>query len=147
MPSLESCELLQGFPSGWTAVEEQTVKKRPEWRLIGNAVSVPVARWVADRVKHPGTVGDFATKTLGDGASWPDAAWNIGDGRTTVHASDHPVLRPRPSISAFRDKHWTRLSDRALNGFIGRAVEGGLKMPVGFLEALQNASRKTVRAA
>jgi DNA (cytosine-5)-methyltransferase 1 len=61
-----------------------------------------------------------------------------------VEASDHPILKAKPSITDFRDANWTRLSDRALRGFIRRAVEGGLRMPEGFLDALRNASRKDV---
>lgn len=147
MPSLAACERLQGFPSGWTEVSESQTGRRPEWRLIGNAVSVPVARWVADRISTPETVLQFKEHELLADQKWPDAAWNVGKGRTRVEAGDRPISVPTQSISAFRDSTWTRLSQRAMEGFIQRAQEGGLRMPEGFLAALRRATRKQVDAA
>lgn len=40
------CERLQGFPDGWTADFTNTHR----YRMLGNAVAVPVAAWVADRL-------------------------------------------------------------------------------------------------
>ncbi|MGY3487944.1 DNA (cytosine-5)-methyltransferase 1 [Bradyrhizobium sp. USDA 4011] len=148
MPSLRACELLQGFPAGWTTVDGAPPRsRRPEWRLIGNAVSVPVAHWVAGRVMTPGQLLDFPHKALEDGQRWPDAAWNVGSGRFRVEANDTPKISQTPSISTFRDSAWTRLSDRALDGYIKRVVAGGLRVPPGFVEALRAAERKIVRAA
>jgi len=142
MPSLGACERLQGFPLGWTDGATNGEKKDSRWRLIGNAVSVPVAQWVAERIKTPGQVRDYELANEDTWQRWPDAAWNIDGSRIGVNASDRPILTKVPSISLFRDETWTRLSDRALNGFISRAVGGGLKMPEGFIEALMNATRK-----
>jgi DNA (cytosine-5)-methyltransferase 1 len=142
MPGLLACERLQGFPPDWTASASQDGVKDPRWRLLGNAVSVPVAGWVAERIKSPGTILDFERVPLTERQRWPDAAWNVGEGRVGVVASDKPIPSAKPSISQFRDPTWTRLSDRALNGFITRANEGGLRMPEGFLEALRRAVRK-----
>ena len=41
------CERLQGFPDGWTAGFSDTVR----YRMLGNAVSVPVAEWIGTRVR------------------------------------------------------------------------------------------------
>jgi DNA (cytosine-5)-methyltransferase 1 len=142
MPSLAACERLQGFDSGWTAAADGHAPKRPEWRLVGNAVSVPVAQWVAQRIRAPGKVLDFERVPLEQENRWPNAAWNVGTGREGIKASDKPILVKRPSIAKFRDKSWCPLSDRALDGFIRRAVEGGLWMPTGFLAALRTAPRK-----
>lgn len=143
MPSLEACERLQGFRSGWTAdTGHEGVRKGERWRMVGNAASVPVARWVAERIKAPGIVLDFERIPLEGRRRWPDAAWNVGKGRVGVIASDKPIATKKPSISKFRDSTWTRLSDRALNGFIARALDGGLTMPEGFLDALREAKRK-----
>lgn len=138
-PGVEASERLQGFRRGWTRASADDHRAR--WRMVGNAVSVPVARWVAKRIRKPGDVLEFKLTSLTDGQKWPDAAWNIGDGRVAVAASDKPVSMPRPSIEEFRDAAWSRLSDRALDGFIRRALEGGLRMPRGFLTALRNAKR------
>jgi DNA (cytosine-5)-methyltransferase 1 len=147
MPSLSICERLQGFPVGWTALTGLEGRGKAEWRMVGNAVSVPVARWIAERIKAFGPVLRFDERQLHEGEKWPDAGWNIGEGRVGVNASDWPTAMERASISTFRDASWTRLSDRALDGFIRRAVEGGLRMPDGFLDALRNANRKGVRVA
>jgi DNA (cytosine-5)-methyltransferase 1 len=115
--------------------------------MIGNAVSVPVARWVAERIRNPGTIKSFEQVLISEGKKWPDAAWNVGHGRIGALASDRPIVVPHRSISEFRDDSWTRLSDRALDGFIRRAEEGGLRLPLGFLSALKNAKRKPKRVA
>ncbi|TIT81008.1 MAG: DNA (cytosine-5-)-methyltransferase, partial [Mesorhizobium sp.] len=50
-PGIEDAERLQGFPAGWTAAARDTNKgERGRWRLVGNAVSVPVATWVGQRL-------------------------------------------------------------------------------------------------
>ena len=141
-PSLEACERLQGFECGWTDVPSNIIKKGARWRMVGNAVSVPVAQWVAERIQDPGEVADFGESSLADWRRWPDAAWNVEGKRIGVNATDKPLSTPTPSIVDFRDPTWSRLSDRALDGFIGRAEAGGLRMPDGFLNALRDANRK-----
>ena len=39
-------ERLQGFPDGWTAGESDTAR----YRMLGNAVAVPVAEWIGRRI-------------------------------------------------------------------------------------------------
>jgi DNA (cytosine-5)-methyltransferase 1 len=41
------CERLQGFPDGWTAGFSDSVR----YRMLGNAVAVPVIKWIATRLK------------------------------------------------------------------------------------------------
>jgi DNA (cytosine-5)-methyltransferase 1 len=51
-------EKLQGFPAGWTIPEKQTSKKNTldldslRYHSVGNAVSVPVVVWIANRIKQ-----------------------------------------------------------------------------------------------
>lgn len=40
------CERLQGFPDGWTATQADG----PRYRQLGNAVAVPVARWIGQQI-------------------------------------------------------------------------------------------------
>lgn len=40
------CERLQGFPDGWTEGHADTQR----YRMLGNAVAVPVAEWIARRI-------------------------------------------------------------------------------------------------
>ncbi len=143
MPSLTACERLQGFAPGWTDVHAfVSLKRNPRWRLVGNAVSVPAAQWVAERIKSPSDVVPDFRPASERSRRWADAAWNVGDGRMDVMASDQPITVSRASIENFRDENWTRLSERALAGFVARAVEGGLRVPDGFLDALRVAVRK-----
>jgi DNA (cytosine-5)-methyltransferase 1 len=145
MPSLSACERLQGFAPGWTAVPGG-FERRPEWRLLGNAVSVPVAAWVASRLAQPKEPLQLDTQKLEAGTRWPDAAYNDGNGRVSVKASDKPMAVAGQSIVTFRDESWLELSERALNGFIGRALEGGLHFPPGFLKAVQRAKQRKIAA-
>ena len=141
-PSLQSCEKLQGYPEEWTSVVGGHTGRNPEWRMIGNAVSVPVARWLGEQINTPGTALVFDEVEIKQGHRWPNAGWNVGQGRVGIVAGDKPVETRTPSISTFRDSSWSRLSDRALDGFIKRAHEGGLRMPENFLDTLRKAKRK-----
>lgn len=42
------CERLQGFPDNWTAGFSDSAR----YRMLGNAVSVPVIEWIAKRIKE-----------------------------------------------------------------------------------------------
>jgi DNA (cytosine-5)-methyltransferase 1 len=44
------CERLQGFPGGWTEGFSDTVR----YKMLGNAVSVPVAEWIGKRIIEHG---------------------------------------------------------------------------------------------
>ncbi len=145
VPSLTAAERLQGFEAGWTTIGGDGSNPKPAWRMVGNAVSVPVAKWIGSRVKSPGAVLDFDRKPMERGGRWPNAAWSISGAWEEVTAGNRTVSEPLPSIATFRDSTWSRLSDRALNGFIKRASEGSLHLPTGFLDALRSAPRKPPR--
>ncbi len=54
-PEIRDAERLQGFEADWTlpALDVDGVRRGHRWKLVGNAVSVPVARWVeVDAVDH-----------------------------------------------------------------------------------------------
>ena len=140
-PTIEAVERLQGFPSGWTAVlRERSARHR--WRLLGNAVSVPVAEWIGHRLAEPGCYDGLGDAPLSQGRSWPGAAWNMDCRRDTRRVAggvtEHPVRRRRGRISAFATERWPDLSKRALLGFTMRARMGRLKYPPGFLDVLES---------
>ena len=138
MPSIEACERLQGFEIGWTDLSYD-VRRSPRWRMVGNAVSVPAAKWLANRIRNPGRLLPLSVSEMESGSSWPKAAFG-GKGKVfAVKASDWPVHDHAPSISELRDTSWKPLSFRALNGFISRAESGSLRFPAGFLEKLKEA--------
>lgn len=140
-PSIESCEALQGFSRGWTDLDFGTPRS-PRWSMVGNAVSVPAAQWLAERLQSPGAMLPLGTRRLAVDATWPDAAYGNADGHFAIDASDRPLSVPSPSIETFRDPSWKRLSERALKGYLARAREGGLNFPEGFLDSLYVALRK-----
>lgn len=137
-PGIEACEVLQGFPRGWTDLDFDT-KRSPRWSMVGNAVSVPAARWLAGRLKAPGKMLALPTRRLSAESKWPDAAYGNSDGHFTVEASDRPSNVPPPSIETYRDDSWKPLSARALRGYLSRARDGGLRFPEGFLDKLDKA--------
>lgn len=46
------CERLQGFPDDWTAFDEygKPISDSARYRMLGNAVAVPVVEWIARRI-------------------------------------------------------------------------------------------------
>jgi len=135
-PDLRDAERLQGFPGDWTKPAETVGRAGPRWRLVGNAVSVPAAEWIGRRLAAPGTVRDFPTTPI-RGAPWPTAAWNVGNGRMRVEASEWPVKKAYQPLASFL-KHPPRpLSFKATRGFLERTTRSCLIFPPGFLEALR----------
>jgi DNA (cytosine-5)-methyltransferase 1 len=136
-PDIRDAERLQGFPSGWTKPAERVAKKGARWKLVGNAVSVPAAAWVGRRLAKPGSILDFAFTPLGDSKRWPTAAWNVGNGRVGVGASEWPVKRRYISLDTFLKYQPALLSVKATSGFLRRTEVAKLRFPPGFIEAVQ----------
>jgi DNA (cytosine-5)-methyltransferase 1 len=136
-PDIRDAERLQGFPSGWTKPAERVAKKGSRWKLVGNAVSVPAAAWVGRRLAKPGSILDFALTPLGDSKRWPTAAWNVGEGRVGVAASEWPVKRRYISLDTFLKYQPALLSVKATSGFLRRTEIAKLRFPPGFIEAVQ----------
>ena len=46
------CERLQGFPDDWTLYDAngKEISDSARYRMLGNAVAVPVARWIGERI-------------------------------------------------------------------------------------------------
>lgn len=142
-PSITACERLQGFPPGWTDLDLDA-RRSPRWSMVGNAISVPAATWLAHRLKNPGRVLDLATRELTEADRWPTAAYGEGGKSFAVLASEFPMPTEGVSITSFRGDDWKPLSIRALAGFIHRAKTGGLRFPPGFLAALEAAVAEAV---
>ena len=136
-PPIEAVERLQGFPPGWTSVLQRDAGAQ-RWRLLGNAVSVPVAEWIGRRLAEPVNYDDSADTPLEPEAPWPTAGWNLNGRRMVSGVSEYPVEKRLGRLSAFATHKWPNLSDRALRGFTTRAREGTLRYPPGFLKALED---------
>lgn len=48
----KECERLQGFPDDWTCygADGKEISDSARYRMIGNAVCVPVAQWIGERI-------------------------------------------------------------------------------------------------
>lgn len=121
VPSIEDGERLQGFPAGWT--EPATSGSRalgPRWKLVGNAVCVPAASWLAHRLAKPGTYRPTNEREHTNGR-WPLAAHG-GDGRAwAVPLSVWPRRGDGPVLSQFLQDPLKPLSHKAAAGFLDRA--------------------------
>jgi DNA (cytosine-5)-methyltransferase 1 len=133
IPTIETAEMLQGFPPGWT----EAAPTRLRWRLVGNAVSSPVVDWIAARMVSPSTWDSQSAAPMPDHPTWPVAAWGDGKGkRLAVSVGEAPDGEHVGKLSEGQYT-WTDLSERALAGFVRRATESGLRYPEGFLDLLR----------
>ncbi len=142
-PDIQDVERLQGFRSNWTAPAVDDVAKRngPQWRLVDDAVSVPVAQWLGERLRKP-VAYDRVARVLSSKAPWPSAAWGSKSGRRVVDASCWPVGNPPPGLLAFLRHEVRLLSARATLGFLRRAHSGRLRFKSGFLESVARHARR-----
>lgn len=128
VPHIRDAERLQGFPRGWTepAAEVDGRGGRSRWKLVGNAVSVPIAEWIGQRLKVDAPPLDLPANTpLARGQKWPSAAWQIdpGGSRFAADVGDRPVQRPHtPLLQVLSEEDLDRrpLSAKATAGFLGR---------------------------
>jgi len=150
-PDLRDTERLQGFTAGWTqpALEADGVRAGHRWKLVGNAVSVPVARWVGQRLARPGRFDESRVgETVRAGVSWPRAAFGErGRDPKTVAVSMWPVAIARDPLAKFLKHPLTPLSHRATAGFLARALEGNLRFEQGFIEAVKQHVERTCPGA
>jgi len=136
-PDIRDAERLQGFPARWTIAAERVAKKGVRWKLIGNAVSVPAAAWIGRRLRRPGQILRFDLHAMRGHRHWPDAAWNVGDGRVAVDASAWPLRKYRPDLERFLRHRVVPLSARATGGFLSRTRIAKLRFPDGFIAAVE----------
>jgi DNA (cytosine-5)-methyltransferase 1 len=130
-PELRDGERIQGFPAGWTTPADQLPgrRKTDRWKLVGNAVSVPVARWVGERLRTSESYHATGDRSLDSGARWPRAAWGRHEERRGVDLSMWPVAYDRPHLHEFLEFEPKLLSARATAGFLSRTRRGTLRIP------------------
>lgn len=137
-PTLADAERLQGFPVDWTSAAKRTTKNDHRWKLVGNAVTVNMVKWLGKRLAAPGQYDDGAATELRRGRPWPGAAWKMDGPRMTDELSEWPQRTDCQRLSAFLSPDLERLSQRATAGFLSRATsdECRLRFPPGFLEVV-----------
>ncbi len=141
-PSIRDAERLQGFPQDWTEPAEQVRRSGYRWTLVGNAVTVDVARWIGDLLRKPPAAVKRIPLPLSDSRRWPKAAFGSSEGRFEVKVGSWPVCTPAESIEKFLRHEPKALSHKAASGFLSRMVAGPLRYPAEFRKALE----KHVRA-
>lgn len=138
VPSIEDAERLQGLPAGWTSVASDDEKgARQRWRLVGNAVSVPFARWIASRLSISGRYDHDDDLVLPEGARWPAAAWGVDGRRARSSASEWPVVAEQKHLASFLNPRPTPLSRRATAGFLSRLERSTLRAEPEFVVDLR----------
>jgi DNA (cytosine-5)-methyltransferase 1 len=138
-PDLRDAERLQGFPADWTAPADggQTRRNTARWKLVGNAVSVPVAEWLGERLTTGDEYDISRDDALSTGARWPRAAWGRAGERYAVDVSMWPVARARPHLHEFLEFDTKLLSARATAGFLSRTRRGNLRIPEDLIREME----------
>lgn len=150
-PSIGDAERLQGFRKGWTLPATNVGRASLRWKLVGNAVSVPVAHNVIRRtVRATGLAAkDFscATPFSGTMRTWPDAAFGRRGKRFAMPNDPLSGMKTHMPIHHFLTDEIIPLSAKATAGFLSRADKGSLNFPDGFLDHVRRHAAMMVSAS
>jgi DNA (cytosine-5)-methyltransferase 1 len=151
-PDIRDAERLQGFPENWTVAAEKVAKSSLRWSLVGNAVTVPVAHWLGQRLASPGVYDSSRDRTLAFHRRWPRAGRFDGARRHAVEINAFPLWAARSPLERFLHHSGKPLSVRATKGFLSRTQRAKLRFAPGFqdrirdhleaMEATQSGSRE-----
>ena len=145
-PEIRDAERLQGFPAGWTspavmADESEAKASNPgrrlqaqRWKLVGNAVSVPMAEWLGQALAHPVPYDETEDELLQSESPWPRAAWGWDGKSYKARVTEWPVHASYAHLEEFLEYPTHPLSQRAAIGFLNRARAARLRFRDGFLE-------------
>ncbi|NVN84614.1 MAG: DNA (cytosine-5-)-methyltransferase [Rhodopseudomonas sp.] len=139
-PGISDAERMQGFPIDWTAVGPlKDAKKRGRWKLVGNAVSVPVVEWIGRSIKEsrkitPDCLGEHTFSTTAS------AAFGQSGQAPLFFRFDHegPETATIERLKDFGLLDTNKLSTRAAAGFLSRIEKSSLKTDAEFIPALRN---------
>ncbi len=137
MPDIRDAERLQGFEEDWTVAAGSVGRASLRWSLVGNAVSVPVARWLGERLAGPGRYAYDRDRPLATDGRWPKAAQFDGEARRAVAINAYPRWDQREPLHQFLRYPGKPLSARATRGFLSRTERGTLRFAPGFQDALR----------
>ena len=139
-PSIRDAERLQGFAADWTLPAESVDRATVRWGLVGSAVSVPVARWLGDRLRNPGAHDASRDFEFPLGGRVPRAARFDGLKRHSVKIGTDPLgVRPPPLTTFLEDVSGQQpLSLKATMGFLSRTRRAKLRFEPGFIEAIES---------
>lgn len=137
-PDIRDAERLQGFPEDWTKPAEQVRRASLRWSLIGNAVTVPVADWIGERLARPGDYDPARDRALPVGGKWPSAARYDGESRMGVEITPFPTWCQRVPLHVFLQYDGKSLSAKASRGFLARAEASSLRFVDGFMDRVRS---------
>lgn len=146
-PHIRDAERLQGLPEDWTRtkVNGDAHEKRLRWRLVGNAITVPIAEWLARRIKRPGDYKWRWDEKLLVGEPWPSAACGFDGKRFKVEVSEFPVAYEGKDLHSFLRFDGKPLSSRAAWGVLTRLRNSTLHIRRMFLRDLDRHVRRMKR--
>jgi DNA (cytosine-5)-methyltransferase 1 len=138
-PHICDAERLQGFVADWTKPAEHPDGRGRgvRWRLVGNAVSVPVARWVGARLATRDAYDDSNDRPCPGGSRWPSAGWGQQGTIVSSSAARWPLGAATPSLASFLRFPTAPLSRKAAEGFLVRAKASSLHFEAGFLDDVE----------
>lgn len=135
VPAISDAERLQGFPAGWTSAASTPLERGPRWKLVGNAVPVNIASWLAGNITEP--VNTRVSTFDLDGKRWPIAARGCHGRWEGVSISEFPVHDPYEHLIQVIDTNSAApLSRRAAAGFWSRLSSANLGRHPGFRDAV-----------
>ncbi len=138
-PDIRDAERMQGFPENWTLPSNQINKDSHRWKLVGNAVTTCVFRWIGNNLIKPNQKGKFVDgRPIAPGVGWPSSGWNVGAGRFGTKMSTYPIRKEYKPLGDWLNYPAKPLSLRAINGFLKRANSGNLRFPEGFIKRLES---------
>lgn len=137
-PDIRDAERFQGFPENWTKAAEGVGRASLRWSLVGNAVSVPVAKWLGSRLEKPGAYDADRDDDLPANGRWPKAARFDGERRHAVNINAYPQWKTRSALTKFLRYEGKPLSARATRGFLSRTERAVLRFADGFQDRLRD---------
>lgn len=138
-PTIRDAERLQGFASGWTdvKVEGRKVREGERWKMVGNAVSVPVSTWLARAIADPSPAKNLELHPY-LGGSMPNALMGSAkDPWQVVTISTHVAKSRHVPLASFLLDPLKPLSAKALAGYISRVESGDRVIPSRMLRDLR----------
>ncbi|WP_115786918.1 DNA (cytosine-5-)-methyltransferase [Arthrobacter silvisoli] len=136
-PSIEALETLQGFRPGWT----QGAPPRDRWKLVGNAVAVPVVTWIAEGLRAYEELSAVPLHSaVGAKHGWGSAGLLLDGKIQPVVALEAPTTGPlRRSFTLHRllaERGSNPLSVKATRGFASRLQRSNLRYDGSFMRDL-----------
>ncbi|WP_036837969.1 DNA cytosine methyltransferase [Pleomorphomonas oryzae] len=136
-PDIRDAERLQGFDADWTKPAEDVGRASLRWSLVGNAVTVPVSKWLGQQLANPGFYDNGLDRHLDNHDRWPRAARFDGKTRHAVEIGAFPVWKSRKRLAEYLKFPGKLLSVRATKGFLSRTERSSLRFEPFFLDQLR----------